>query len=166
MADLPRYSREDMADAVGEMVHQADLGMGGFDKRNALISTDRLRKWAAMLSEAANRAPTHAELVAMIEARRECPHWERGEECVCDPPCDLDRPPDGAEIEDPLCPEHDIPCTWGCEMDCFLADCTEEEVQAAIANTHPEKPGAPQHDGPSTTSAPAEGASDERGSGR
>ena len=57
----------EVSDAMAEMVHEADVGMGGNDKRNALVSTNRLRLWAAMMSEAANRAPTHKELVGMIQ---------------------------------------------------------------------------------------------------
>jgi hypothetical protein len=64
---IPRYSREDMADAVQEMV-----GCDG-GQRNAIVPTNLLRKWAATMSEAANRTPTHAELVGMIEAERREP---------------------------------------------------------------------------------------------
>lgn len=62
---IPRYSREDFADAVEDLVRMADP-----DRREAPIPTNRLRLWAAMMSEAANRAPTHQELLAEIEAGR------------------------------------------------------------------------------------------------
>lgn len=56
----PRYSREDFADAVGEMTRESRFFL-------AKVPHDRLRLWAAMMSEAANRAPTHKELVGMIQ---------------------------------------------------------------------------------------------------
>lgn len=70
MATPARYSREDMADAVAEATAYANVGGFGRNGEFGLVRTDRLRKWAAIMSEAANRTPTHAELVEMIEAER------------------------------------------------------------------------------------------------
>lgn len=34
--------------------------------------------------------------------------------------------------EEGRCPEHGHVCVHGCEMECFLADCTEREVAEAL----------------------------------
>ena len=67
MRNIPRYSREDMADAVRHATEMADLFDAGSRPSVGLL-VNRMRVWAAMLSEAANRTPTHRELVAMIDA--------------------------------------------------------------------------------------------------
>ena len=62
----PRYSREDFADAVKRLtVLAAQPGvMPGIQRRYVSVDIDVLRATAAMMSEAANRAPTHQELLA------------------------------------------------------------------------------------------------------
>ncbi len=66
-----RYSREDLAEMVEYLAHEADLGLGGHDKRVSMVPCNKLRVAAAMLSEAANRTPTHAELVAEMQESAE-----------------------------------------------------------------------------------------------
>lgn len=67
MSEQPRYSREDYADEVAELVRWA----GSLEaKRRPRLGTV-LRAAAAMLSEAANRAPTHNELVEMNDNQGE-----------------------------------------------------------------------------------------------
>jgi len=80
---IPRYSREDMADAVRLITSLADLGMEqakvepvGHTGRHGVtpepavrVFVQQLRGWAAMMSEAANRTPTHQELVERIDGQ-------------------------------------------------------------------------------------------------
>jgi hypothetical protein len=88
---IPRYSREDMAAQVSLLValrdlglHQAELEPVGRSGRRSIapepycrVEVRQVRLWAAMMSEAANRTPTHAELVEMIDAAT---HAEQGRE--------------------------------------------------------------------------------------
>ncbi len=63
----PRYSREDFAHQVRTLV--AFAAEEAADPRQpdvVAVHRNVLRATAAMLSEAANRAPTHNELVEMI----------------------------------------------------------------------------------------------------
>jgi hypothetical protein len=65
---IPRYSREDMAHQVRRLTLFADeadeAGSEIID-----INVAVLRATAAMMSEAANRAPTHQELVERIDGQ-------------------------------------------------------------------------------------------------
>ena len=65
----PRYSREDFADQVQRLTMWA-MSAEYPESFNLAGLPNLLRATAAMMSEAANRAPTHAELVAEIEAGR------------------------------------------------------------------------------------------------
>lgn len=63
----PRFSREDLYGAAATMAHLGTVGLGGHDTRMAMVPTQRLKLWAAMLSEAAATTPTHDELMAQTE---------------------------------------------------------------------------------------------------
>jgi len=67
MRNIPRYSREDMADQVRRLSLFADEA-DEVGEEIVDVNVSLLRITAAMLSEAANRTPTNRELVAMIDA--------------------------------------------------------------------------------------------------
>ena len=65
---IPRYSREDFAHQVRRLAGFAAEEAADPRKPDVVaVHRNVLRASAAMLSEAANRAPTHRELVAMID---------------------------------------------------------------------------------------------------
>lgn len=71
---IPRYSREDMAQQMRRIKGFAEEEGPG---ETVDVHRDVLRMTAAMLSQAANHTPTHAELVAQIEMLRAYEEAER-----------------------------------------------------------------------------------------